>query len=90
MERKRTEASKYLLDTHNATGYYFYYERDRLTTLGVDTLHIVTERAEQYVIYADVCTLSKEDMAAKTSSSRKSRVTSNDFRLWNSNNINAK
>lgn len=50
---------------HNATGYYFFYERDRLTTLGVDTLHIVTERAEQYVIYADVCTLSKEDMAAK-------------------------
>lgn len=28
LERKRTEASKYLLDTHNATGYYFYYERD--------------------------------------------------------------
>ncbi len=65
LERKRTEVSKYLLDTHNATGYYFFYERDRLTTLGVDTLHIVTERAEQYVIYADVCTLSKEDMAAK-------------------------
>ena len=65
LERKRTEASKYLLDTHNATGYYFYYERDRLTTLGEDSLHIVTERAEQYVIYADVCTLSKEDMAAK-------------------------
>lgn len=65
LERARTEASKYLLDTYNATGYYFYYERDRLTTLGVDTLHIVTERAEQYVIYADVCTLSKEDMAAK-------------------------
>ena len=65
LERERTEASKYLLDTYNATGYYFYYERDRLTTLGVDTLHIVTERAEQYVIYADVCTLSKEDMAAK-------------------------
>lgn len=65
LERERTEAAKYLLDTHNATGYYFYYERDRLTTLGVDTLHIVTECAEQYVIYADVCTLSKEDMAAK-------------------------
>lgn len=65
LERERTEASKYLLDTYNATGYYFYYERDRPTTLGVDTLHIVTERAEQYVIYADVCTLSKEDMAAK-------------------------
>lgn len=65
LEHERTEASKYLLDTYNATGYYFYYQRDRLTTLGVDTLHIMTERAEQYVIYADVCTLSKEDMAAK-------------------------
>ena len=65
LERERTEASKYLLDTYNATGYYFYYERDRLTTLGIDTLHIVTERAEQYVIYADVCTLPKEVMAAK-------------------------
>ncbi len=65
LERERTEASKYLLDTYNATGYYFYYERDRLTTLCIDTLHIVTERAEQYVIYADVCTLPKEVMAAK-------------------------
>ena len=65
LERERSEASKYLLDTYNATGYYFYYERDRLTTLGIDTLHIVTERAEQYVIYADVCTLPKEVMAAK-------------------------
>ena len=65
LERERTEASKYLLDTYNATGYYFYYERDRRTTLCIDTLHIVTERAEQYVIYADVCTLPKEVMAAK-------------------------
>lgn len=65
LERERTEAAKYLLDTYNDTGYYFYYEKDRLTTLGVDTLHIVTERAEQYVIYADICTLSKEDMTAK-------------------------
>lgn len=65
LERERTEASKYLLDTYNATGYYFYYERDRLTTLSIDTLHIVTERAEQYVIYADVCTLPKEVMTAK-------------------------
>lgn len=65
LERERTESAKYLLDTSNDTGYYFYYEQDCLTTLGVDTLHIVTEPAEQYVIYADVCTLSEEDMAAK-------------------------
>lgn len=65
LERERTESAKYLLDTSNDTGYYFYYEQDCLTTLGVDTLHIVTEPAEQYVIHADVCTLSEEDMAAK-------------------------
>lgn len=65
LERERTEASKYLLDTYNATGYYFYYERDRLTTLSIDTLHIVTERAEQYVIYADVCTVPQQVLAAQ-------------------------
>lgn len=65
LERERTEASKYLLDTYNATGYYFYYERDHLTTLSIDTLHIVTERAEQYVIYADVCTVPLQVLAAQ-------------------------
>ena len=65
MRNSELGGNPYYLGIHNHTGYYFYYERDRLTTLGVDTLHIVTERAEQYVIYADVCTLSKEDMAAK-------------------------
>lgn len=65
LERERTEASKYLLDTYNATGYYFYYERDHLTTLSIDTLHIVTERAEQYVIYADVCTVPSQVLSAQ-------------------------
>lgn len=65
LERERTEVSKYLLDTYNATGYYFYYERDRLTTLSIDTLHIVTERAEQYVIYADICTVPPQVLAAQ-------------------------
>ena len=65
LERERSKASKYLLDTYNATGYYFYYERDRLTTLSIDTLHIVTERAEQYVIYADICTVPPQVLAAQ-------------------------
>ena len=65
LERERTEASKYLLDTYNATGYYFYYERDRLTTLSIDTMGIVTERAEQYVIYADICTVPSQVLAAQ-------------------------
>ena len=65
LDRERTEKAKYLLDTYNGTGYYFYYEREQLTTLGFDTLYVVTERAEQYVIYADICTLSKEDLAKR-------------------------
>lgn len=65
LDRERTKKAKYLLDTYNGTGYYFYYEREQLTTLGFDTLYVVTERAEQYVIYADICTLSKEDLAKR-------------------------
>ena len=65
LDRRRMKEAKYLLDTYNGTGYYFYYERGQLTTLGFDTLYIVAERAEQYVIYADICTLSKEDLVKR-------------------------
>lgn len=65
LERERTEEAKYLLDTYNGTGYYFYYEKDCLTTLSIDTLGIVTERAEQYVIYADICTVPPQVLAAR-------------------------
>lgn len=64
LKRKRSEKSKYLLDKYNATGYYFYCECDCLTTLSMDTLDIITERAEQYVVYADVCTLPESFMLA--------------------------
>lgn len=65
LKRQKEVDSKYLLDTYNGTGYYFYYEKEKLTTLGLDTLNIVTERAEQYIIYADKCLLDKEYMLAK-------------------------
>ena len=65
LRRQRKEESRYLLDTFQNTGYYFYYERDRSTELTVDTLDIVTEKASQYIIYADVCRLPKEFMAEK-------------------------
>ena len=54
-----------MLDTHNGTSYYFYYKKGELTTLGYETLSIVVEKAEAYVIYADVCTIPEEDMKAK-------------------------
>ena len=62
--RKRSDKSKYLLDKCNETGYYFYYERNKLTALTIDTLDIVTEKADQYVVYADVCTLPESFMLA--------------------------
>ena len=65
LKREQEEANKYLLDTYNNTGFYFYYEKDRLTTLSLDNLSIVKEQAEQYIIYADHCLLDKDYMMAK-------------------------
>ena len=62
LTRNREKENWYLLDTYNDTGYYFYYEKDHLTTLSLDTLNIVTEEAEQYIIYADICLLDKDYM----------------------------
>ncbi len=63
--RERVQEHKYLLDTLNNSGYYFYYEKDKLTTLSMETLNVVTEHAEQYLIYADHCLLEKDYMLAK-------------------------
>jgi adenine-specific DNA-methyltransferase len=52
----------YLLNKHNDTAYYFYYEQDGVTTLNHDFLSTIKTRAEQYVIYADNCLLTKEFM----------------------------
>ncbi len=62
LQREQTEQTKYLLDTYNDTGYYFYYEKDRLTVLNSETLNVVTELAGQYLIYADVCLLDNDYM----------------------------
>ena len=62
LSRKREEEHKYLLDILNETGYYFYYEKDRLTSLDIETLNIVTEQSEQYIIYADHCLLDPDYM----------------------------
>lgn len=65
LTRKRAEKAKYLLDTHNGTSYYLYYKKGDLTTLSYDSLNIVIERAEAYVIYADICTIPEEVLTAK-------------------------
>ena len=52
----------YYLGTHVNNAYYFYYERDAITTLNRDFLHTVKTEADGYVIYADLCTLSEEEL----------------------------
>ncbi len=50
----------YFLNQHNDTAYYFYYEQDMVTTLNHQFLSTIKTKAEQYVIYADNCLLTKE------------------------------
>ena len=62
LTRKKSEGM-YLLDDWNDTSYYFYYQKEAATTLSFDTLRkIVDHKAEQYIIYADICTISDADL----------------------------
>lgn len=49
----------YFLDKYQETAYFFIYEKERITTLDYDFLEHVNIQAEQYVMYADNCTLSE-------------------------------
>ena len=52
----------YFMGVHISSAYYFYYERESVTTLNREFLHTVKTRADAYVIYADLCTLSDAEL----------------------------
>jgi len=54
--------NKHFLGKHNDTVYYFNYEKDEVTTLDHAFLATMKTKAEQYVIYADNCLLTKDFM----------------------------
>lgn len=54
--------NKHFLGKHNDTVYYFNYEQDEVTTLDHAFLATMKTKAEQYVIYADNCLLTKDFM----------------------------
>ena len=54
--------NRYYLGENNNTGYYFYYEKERVTTLGYEFLSTITEKSESYLIYADLCTIPDEEL----------------------------
>ena len=52
----------YYLGLHVNNAYYFFYEREAVTTLNREFLHTIKTKANAYVIYADLCTLSEEEL----------------------------
>ena len=61
---------EHFLGRHEGVGYFFYYSPDDSTVLELDFLRSITEdeQADEYIIYADACTLSPDQR-------RKYRVT---------------
>ena len=52
----------YYLGLNRNTAYYFYYERDAVTTLDYAFLATVKKQADGYIIYADLCALSNAEL----------------------------
>jgi adenine-specific DNA-methyltransferase len=50
---------QYLLGVANNSAYYFYYKRSEVTTLNAAFLRTLKTKADGYLIYADLCTLSE-------------------------------
>lgn len=57
-----SEDEPYLLGCHLSTAYYFCYEKECITALNREFLHTVKTKADSYVIYADLCTLSASEL----------------------------
>lgn len=53
---------EYLLGAKNDTAYYFYYQKDSITTLDESFLRSIKTKASQYIIYADNCLLDQSIM----------------------------
>lgn len=54
--------NKYFLGKNKDTVYYFFYEKAIVTTLDHNFLATVKEKADGYIIYADLCTLSDREL----------------------------
>lgn len=52
----------YYMGVHVNSAYYFYYEREAVTTLNRAFLHTIKTKADAYVIYADLCMLSEAEL----------------------------
>ena len=51
------------LGTHNQTAYYFHYRKTEKTTLDYQFLSKIQTKTDAYLIYADTCLLSPEELS---------------------------
>ena len=52
-----TTDNEYFLGKHNQAAYWFYYKKNEETCLNYEFLSTMKTKADQYIIYADVCRL---------------------------------
>ena len=52
----------YFIGENNSTAYYFFYEPQKICVLNYDFVATIPEKAEGYIIYADRCTLSEQEL----------------------------
>ena len=63
MRNSELGGNPYYLGIHNHTGYYFYYEPQRVTVLDYAFLATITEKTDGTVIYADRSSISEDKLA---------------------------
>ena len=64
MPRDLPAGEPYFLGICRNTAYYFYYERDRVTTLDNAFLSSIRTKAEGYTVYADLCAIPQARLQA--------------------------
>ncbi len=52
--------NQYFLGCNYGAAYWFYYEKEKATTLDIDFLSTIKGKYEQYIIYADICLIPQE------------------------------
>ena len=61
-QRIQPSPEPYYLGSHVDNAYYFYYERNQVTVLNRDYLCTIKVKAENYVIYADQCVFTPDEL----------------------------
>ncbi|MHB8131497.1 MAG: site-specific DNA-methyltransferase [Mobilitalea sp.] len=62
IQETKNVGKSYYLGMYNDTAYYFYYDKDQVTTFDHKFLTTINTIADNYIIYADLCTISEKKL----------------------------